>query len=234
MNMSEQNKKLQAELDKLLLGRSKLTTLEAGCGSVSHIRIDGTSKLVGIDISEKQLNRNSGLHEKIVGDLQTYPLVESSYDVIVSWDVLEHLESPGPALANLFRSAKKDGIVVLAAPNILSIKGIVTKLLPHALQVAFYRYVIGDKRAGKEDQGPFKTFFNRDMWPQNVIAQGKRAGFEIAYFCTYEGPVPRHLRNKYKLVDLAFASTGRLSQVLSLNKFDLNHSDYMLVLKKTA
>lgn len=232
--MSEQNQKLQAVLDKLLSGRSQLTTLEAGCGSVSHIRIDGTSRMVGIDISEKQLNRNSGLHEKIVGDLQTYPLPVSKYDVIVSWDVLEHLESPGPALANLFKATRKDGIVVLAAPNILSIKGIVTKLLPHTLQVAFYRYVIGDKRAGKDDQGPFKTFFKREMWPQNVITRGKQAGFEIAYFCAYEGPVPRHLRGKYKLVDLGFALTGWLSRLLSFNKFDLNHSDYMLVLRKTA
>lgn len=232
--MSEQNQKLQAVLDKLLLGRSKLTALEAGCGSVSHIRIDGTSMMVGIDISEKQLNRNQGLHEKIVGDLQTYPLEAGRFDVIVSWDVLEHLESPGQALANLFKATKKDGIVVLAAPHIFSIKGIVTKLLPHTLQVAFYRYVIGDKRAGKDDHGPFRTFLKREMWPENVIDQGKRAGFEIAYFCKYEGPVPRHLRNKYRLVDMGFALTGWLSRIISLNKYDLNHSDYMLVLKKTA
>lgn len=221
-------------LDQLLHGRSQLTALEAGCGSVSHIRIDGTSVMVGIDISEKQLGRNAGLHEKIVGDLQTYPLEAGRYDVIVSWDVLEHLESPGPALDNLFRAAKKDGLIVLAAPNIFSIKGIVTKLLPHKLQVAFYRYVIGDKRAGKEDQGPFKTFFKREMWPENVIARGRKAGFEAVYFCKYEGPVPRHLREKYKLVDLGFGLTSLLSRMISFNKFDLNHSDYMLVLQKTA
>ena len=135
--MSIANQLLQEEINKLLSGREQLTVLEAGCGSVSHINIPNTGVMTGIDISEKQLQRNEQLTEKIVGDLQTYPLGQRKYDVIVSWDVLEHLDKPQEALENLFGSVADKGIIILAAPNIFSIKGIVTKLLSHSLQVAF-------------------------------------------------------------------------------------------------
>ncbi len=230
--MSVANQLLQVEINQLLSGRDNLTVLEAGCGSVSHINIPNTGKMVGIDISEKQLNRNEQLNEKIVGDLQSYPLGHGEYDVVVSWDVLEHLDKPEAALENLFQSVADKGIVVLAAPNIVSIKGIVTKLLSHSLQVAFYRYVIGDKRAGIDDQGPFKTYLRKAMWPDQIKKAALAKGLTVPYMKKYEGPVPVYLREKHKIVDILFGFVGAVSRTLFGANRDLTHSDYMIILQR--
>ena len=231
--MSEANQRLQSEIDSLLSGRELLTVLEAGCGSVSHLQIPNTGKMIGIDISEQQLKRNEQLDEKIVGDLQVYPLGKQQYDVIVSWDVLEHLDRPDKALKNLFQSLADDGIIILAAPNIASIKGIVTKLLSHTLQVAFYRYVIGDKRAGIDDQGPFKTFLRKGMWPEEVKKAALADGLSVRYCKKYEGPVPVYLREKHKVIDVIFGFIGAVSRVLFGKGRDLTHSDYLMILQRT-
>ena len=47
--------------------------------------------MVGLDISPSALDRNRLLDDRIVGDLETYPLPRKAFDVVVCWDVLEHL-----------------------------------------------------------------------------------------------------------------------------------------------
>jgi len=230
--MSEANRLLQERLDSLLAGRAQLAVLEAGCGSTSHIRIPHASRYTGIDISARQLARNSRLDEKILGDLQSYPLPEQRFDVVVSWDVLEHLPDPQAALHNLCRATAAGGLLVLAAPNFLSVKGLVTKLLPHPLHVAFYRYVIGDSRAGKDDQGPFKTYLRRSMWPDQVSALAARLGLDVVFLHKYEGPVPSHLRRRHRSVDLLFGGVDRLSCKLLGPARNLTHSDYLMILRK--
>ena len=106
--------RLQAVVDQHLEGRDALRILEAGCGSASHLRFGPGAHLVGIDISERQLDRNGALDEKIVGDLQSHPL-GSGYDLIVCWDVLEHLPRPDDALENMLASVAPGGLLVIAA-----------------------------------------------------------------------------------------------------------------------
>ncbi|MCA9483973.1 MAG: methyltransferase domain-containing protein [Nitrospina sp.] len=227
-----QNQILQDRIDQLLPQDRGLRILEAGCGSVSHISFGTVEHLVGIDISEKQLGRNEQLNEKILGDLQTYELGKETFDVIVSWDVLEHIEHPEKALMNFFQATRPGGLIILAAPNFWSLKGMVTWILPHRMHVWFYRYVIGDKRAGTQDFGPFKTYLKSSMWPENICKSAEGQGFSVEMFDEYEGPVPRHLRTKSKVFDLAFSLLGGVSRVLTAGKIDLNNSDYMLILKK--
>src|ERR1700722_3911030 len=100
--MNEINEGIQTIVDRMGTSK-KLRVLEAGCGSASrcHFR---SSQAVGIDISQEALDRNTHLDEKILGDIQTFRLEASSFDVIFCWDVLEHLERPEKALANFAHS----------------------------------------------------------------------------------------------------------------------------------
>src|ERR687885_598780 len=98
--------KLQQVIDKLLNNRQNLKVLEAGCGSATEIKIPEDAYFVGIDISEKQLERNSLLKEKILGDIQTYDLPASDFDVIVCFYVLEHVPKPELALKNILTCTK--------------------------------------------------------------------------------------------------------------------------------
>src|SRR5262249_30880917 len=73
-----------------LEGKTHIKLLEAGCGSATHVRFKPVVHAVGIDISKEQLDRNTAVQEKILGDLQEYPLPKSEYDVALCWMVLAH------------------------------------------------------------------------------------------------------------------------------------------------
>ncbi len=59
------------------------------------------------------------------------------------------------------RALKPDGIMVLALPNLMSVKGLVTKFTPHAFHTWFYRRVYRSAKTGEDDEGPFPTYFRR-------------------------------------------------------------------------
>src|SRR5713226_2324160 len=122
--MSNAIAELQHIVDEYLIPERTFTVLEAGCGSMSQIQFGHNINLVGIDISEKQLERNPALDRKILGDLHTYPLCHSSFDIIICWNVLEHLQDPRKALDNLLNACKPNGLIILAFPNLFSLKGI--------------------------------------------------------------------------------------------------------------
>src|SRR5690242_13199146 len=149
-------RKLQAAVARALEGRAGLRVLEAGCGSSTHIDLGAASYVAGIDISAQQLARNAVLDQKILGDLETYELPDSDFDVIICWDVLEHLSHPEKALRNFVRTAKDDALIILAVPNLWSVKGLITKLTPYPVHVWAWRLLFKVKNAGRDDNGPFR------------------------------------------------------------------------------
>ena len=173
---------LQKFVDELLSTRHGACVLEAGCGSTSHLGISGFSKVVGIDISEMQLERNDYLDDKLLGDIQTYNLPKNAFDLIVCWDVLEHLPRPEDALANMGNSLRKGGLMIIAAPNLLSLKGIVTKLTPYAAHKWFYHRIIGDKRRAAEGFNQFATYLRRSMTPRGVRRFARSKGFACRFY----------------------------------------------------
>lgn len=105
--------------------------LEAGCGSSSNLKFNNC-EIYGIDISKEQLDKNQIINHKILGDLTTYsnPDWENKFDIIVCWDVLEHLKFPSNAINNFKLWIKKEGIIVLAFPIYNSLTGLLTKYTP--------------------------------------------------------------------------------------------------------
>ena len=122
---------LQDVIDRLVANEKPITVLEAGCGSATHIRLSDHARIVGIDNSEDQLARNSYVSQKIVGDVQTHEFEEGGFDLIMCWDVLEHLPHSEKALRSFARAAKPGGVIPLVLPNVYSLKGLITKFTPH-------------------------------------------------------------------------------------------------------
>ena len=156
---------LQTFLDQELFRRPCVRVLEAGCGSASNLKIQRQVRLVGIDISEKQLARNTVLHEKIVGDIQRYEFPPASFDAIICWDVLEHLSQPELRCASLPEPSSPAASPSSGCPMFLSLKGLVTKCLPHTFHVLAYRYIWGINNAGESDTLPFKTYLRLCIQP---------------------------------------------------------------------
>ena len=167
----------------LLGGRTKITVLDAGCGARSLFRYARGARRVGIDISPEQLARNDALAEKIVGDIQTHRFDAERFDLIVCWDVLEHLPRPQEAVRNLVMALKPGGLMLLVSPNVLSLRGLVTKLTPRWAHVWYYRHVIGNPRAGTPGSPPFDSFHRLAMSLPALESLAKALGLDLVYSC---------------------------------------------------
>jgi len=207
--------------------------LEAGCGSLSHLVLDG-ARLTGIDLSEQQLARNDALAVKIRGDIESYPLPAAAFDLIISWDVLEHLPAPERALKNMASALRPGGLLVLAFPNRDSVKGLVTRLTPHGFHVWAYRRLWGVERAGEGDRAPFRTFLRPAIALPAMRRFAAAEGLEIVHQQAYESVMQIRLRKAHPLANVGLGVIGALGRLLSGGDRDPTHSDVIMVLKRPA
>jgi SAM-dependent methyltransferase len=194
----------QILLNNLMSQRDCVRVLEAGCGSCSRFAFSSRAHIVGIDISKEQLDRNQLLHEKLLGDIQTFPLEETSFDVILCWDVLEHLEHPDLALRNFSRSLRHGGIMILGARLRSSLKGAITRRTPHWFYVFVYRWFLGFANAGKPGYVPFETFLKASMSVGSISRFAGQSQLTVEVYSVHEGPMQMLLRKKSRVVDLTF------------------------------
>ena len=233
--MVEENyKALQAVLDKELAGKSNLKILEAGCGSISKVQFKPGSHIVGIDISEKQLERNKVINEKIRADIQYYDFKPEEYDVIMCWYVLEHLKKPELALQNFSKALKKGGILILGVPNLFSLKGLITRFTPHWFHIFVYRYIYKRKDAGKNDVGPFKSYIKLPISKGRLIKFASKNGYQIVYLenrdAISDSWVGTEISNRSKLLFYGLSGLKFLLKVVSFGK--IGNSEITLVLRK--
>jgi|HubBroStandDraft_2_1064218.scaffolds.fasta_scaffold00543_11 SAM-dependent methyltransferase len=232
--MNDATDPVQALVDQMSSSGKMLRVLEAGAGSRSHIRLGANARLVGIDISREQLDQNGDLHEKIVGDIETFPLEPGSFDIIFCWDVLEHLRHPEKALRNFLQATRQDGMIVLGAPVVTSLKGMVTKYTPLWFHVMVFRYIVGNKNAGKRGEGPFPTFLRYSMSPRSIERFARENQLAVEYVDVYEAMMQVRWKQKFTAVRLAFQILGMLSNIFTLGKIDPNVTDFTIVLRKLA
>lgn len=197
--------------NQLLHGKPRIRLLEAGCGSSTHIKFNPEVYAVGIDISKTQLEKNVTVQEKILGDLEQYPLPRDEFDVAICWMVLEHLPNPQQAMRNMFGCVKPGGLVILGFPNLLSIKGVVTKFTPFWFHELFYKVMNYESRH-------FPTYLRKTIAPANVIKFAEQNGFAVVFCKLVEGGVTKRVRSRFRAVDIAFAAADRVTSVLSFGK----------------
>jgi len=228
----ESRLRVQEIVDRFVCVRPNVKVLEAGCGSVSRLDLGPNAYIVGIDISEHQLEANSVINEKIVGDVQNFKLSASEYDMIICWNVLEHLEHPERALNNFVRALKKDGIIILAMPNVLSAVGFLTKLTPHWFHIFLHRHLFGKKLAGTNGQGPFKTYMRLSISLPAIVQFAHKHNLAVEYSNTYDPGFRKALRSKSVTIEIAFELFCLFVKLLSMGKLDSNHASCVVVLRK--
>ena len=111
------------------------TVLEAGCGtSESLVKIaKKAKKAVGIDISQKALDRSKINfdkyripHEKyslVCGDIQKMKFKDGSFDIVFNTGVVEHFDDDkinNKPVEEMARVAKKGGRIVILVPSVYS------------------------------------------------------------------------------------------------------------------
>jgi SAM-dependent methyltransferase len=222
---------LQAVVTDFVSSRDGIRVLEAGCGSLTHVELGQRAYVVGIDVSEIQLEKNAGLDEKILGDVESHDFPPASFDAIVCWYVFEHLAHPEEAVARFARSLRPGGIVVLALPNAHSVKGLITKFTPFRFHVWVRRRLLGRAHAGTPGHGPFPTFLRFSVAPEPLRRLATRYGLTVRYFGMFEDPKQTAIRQRFKVVGPVWAWVQRLIRALSGGRLETARTECLVVLQ---
>jgi SAM-dependent methyltransferase len=211
-----------------------LAIYEAGGGSTSFLPLDvlHRARVTVVDIDEEQIRNNDYAQETILGDVQTYRFPYDRFDLVICYNVIEHLPDVEAALTGFCESLKQGGLMLIGAPNPKSLSGIVTKYSPHWFHVWFYRHVRGDSKAGRPGHAPFPTFFHPLVTPANLEAFAKARGFEVIYRREFESPRFPEMRARKPVLAALLDSVAIVLNFLLPGRLDVRHGDYHVILKK--
>lgn len=93
--------------------------LDIGCGTGATIKeLEAYGSVLGLDISPLALGycRDRGIDTVCAADAASLPYRDERFDIVVSVDVLEHLDDDIGALREIYRVCKKDGVIIFTVP----------------------------------------------------------------------------------------------------------------------
>lgn len=146
-------------LTKLVARRvpDSAVVLDAGCGHGNYV-IDELrykfSRRVGIDVSGEATTKNRCLDEVVIGNLESLPFADASFDLVLSLWTLEHLRRPETVFREIYRVLKRGGYFGFVTPNrqspLISLRRLVPKTTAEKLISRFY---------GRKEQDTFDVYY---------------------------------------------------------------------------
>lgn len=113
---------------------------------------------VGIDISESELLRApaGSYDDYIVGDITDWqPSLVNRFDLIVSWQVLEHVSSLENSLNNAFSYARPGGVLLAQFSGAFSTFGLLNRMLPSWVGPKALKSLLG-----RDPETVFPAYYN--------------------------------------------------------------------------
>ena len=107
--LDELASQLREEIPKAASGRSGLTVLDVGCGEKPYLPLfEGiASSYVGVDAVQTP-------GADFVSPAESLPLPNDSFDILISTQVLEHVDDPAACLSEMFRVLAPGGTLLLS------------------------------------------------------------------------------------------------------------------------
>ena len=216
------------------LPATDLKIYEAGGGSTSFLPLNVLRRahVTVVDIDADQIRNNDYAQETILGDIQTYRFAPDRFDLVICYNVIEHVPDAEAALLGFCQSLRDNGLILIGAPNPRSLSGVITKYSPHWFHVWFYRYVRGEKHAGQPGCPPFPTHFHPLVTLANLEAFANRRGLQMIYRKQYESPRYPEMRRKKPLLAALVDAAAKTMNFFLPGKADVRHGDYHVILRK--
>ncbi len=105
------------------------SVLDIGCGRGRFLHVAGRNgwKVYGIEPNERSADyaRNHFGVELLKGGIEDGKAVRQKFDAVTMWHVLEHFQNPSKVINDAADFMSKDGILVIAVPNINSVQGLI-------------------------------------------------------------------------------------------------------------
>lgn len=97
--------------------------LDAGCGvgyGTAMLAAAGAREAVGIDVASEVVAAAARTHpagEFLMGDIHALPFEDARFDLVICFEVIEHVEEQDAAIAELARVLAPDGLLAISSPN---------------------------------------------------------------------------------------------------------------------
>lgn len=201
--------KVLSALDRFSKGKT-LSILDVGCGTGHYIQemLIRNHQVVGSDIAfgmlmkaKQKLNNFKNNSSLIHANIENLPFDDEAFDAIVCIGVIEYLPDPRKALKELNRLVKNEGVVIVSAPNLYSLKfildpyyivrGVEYILKKMGLNIKKKKQVINDVSMNHNFKNKrfrlkklLKIFTDENFSVVNIspVAFGPVAFFQKAYF----------------------------------------------------
>lgn len=174
------------EIECHLREHHNVLDLGAGAGIVEHMNFRGmAARVVGVDL-DPRVTENSFLDQGIIIDGEILPFPDGEFDIVISDNVLEHLENPQATFAEVFRVLKKGGFFLVKTPNKFHYMPLIASLTP----TSFHRYV--NRKRGRDSEDTFPTLYRANS-RKSVDKLSQDIGFSACKISLIEGR-PEYLR----------------------------------------
>jgi len=180
--------------------------LDVGFGTgrwLQYLKQEGASYLGGVDISPTALKRVEEVCDHAhLADLEEDSLQFESdfFDIVVSFEVLEHLRNPELYLNEIFRVMKPDALLMISVPNLTSFG-------------SRFRMLIGRQPNCFGDQTHMRHYTHRAL--MNLLSSH---GFSVVFHPTSISLDPANFSSKFKIPSNQLIRTFEDGIVLSARK----------------
>jgi len=117
---AENSQRNQKRLNLLMQHREGGKLLEIGCGKAGFLRLaENHFDVEGMDVSRYAIQSIKGhFGDRVrISNIEHHPLPANRYDIIVVFNILEHLRQPGEIVERLYHSLTGGGIIIGSVPN---------------------------------------------------------------------------------------------------------------------
>ncbi len=178
--------KLRQRILDVIGTQSQVLDIGAGVGIVDAMNFRArVDRICGIDLDERVLD-NSFLDDARIADAESIPYPDSSFDVVFSDNVLEHLERPSLVFGEVARVLKPGGHFLFKTPNRFHYMPVIAQATPHR----FHEFIA--RLRGMKPEDTFPTRYRANS-ARTIASLANESGLQVEAIDLIESR-PEYLR----------------------------------------
>jgi len=178
------------------------------------------NNIVGIDCNYFNLKQHPNIRNKVAADGGSVPFKDASFDLISANMVVEHLEDPATALAEMRRLLTPDGLLIFHTVNAKHFLTGLSCLLPQKLKNAIVGFL-----EGRQETDIFPTYY-RINTVKSISALAQHGGFKVVELKFVNSTAETFMLGPIVIFELL------ITRLLNLNIFRNYRSNIVAVLRR--